>query len=172
MALKWKDIDFEEHTINVNKTYYNTKNFQLIPPKKGSIRKIEVEEVNNTLKKHQLPQKEIKLQLGKDYYDKDFVFGRLNAPYFGYPHFIKTIENRMESLLKKTPDIHKKTIKPSFIKADTHFSFSRQELNYFISWIDWDIKKMKQLHKFIFTLLKTEKRSFPKVHRTNEKPPL
>lgn len=62
MALKWKDIDFEEHTINVNKTYYTTKNFQLIPPKKGSIRKIEVEEVNNTLKKHQLPQKEIKLQ--------------------------------------------------------------------------------------------------------------
>ncbi|MED5101118.1 tyrosine-type recombinase/integrase [Niallia sp. FSL W8-0177] len=114
LALKWKDIDFEEHTINITKTYYNpknnTKNFQLLPPKtKGSIRKIDVEEeVINTLKKHQLRQKEIKLQLGKDYYDKDFVFGRLNAPYFGYPHFIKTIENRMESLLKKTPNIHKR----------------------------------------------------------------
>ncbi|MEY8346465.1 tyrosine-type recombinase/integrase [Niallia circulans] len=114
LALKWKDIDFEEHTINITKTYYNpknnTKNFQLLPPKtRGSIRKIDVEEeVINTLKKHQLRQKEIKLQLGKDYYDKDFVFGRLNAPYFGYPHFIKTIENRMESLLKKTPNIHKR----------------------------------------------------------------
>jgi integrase len=121
LTLKWKDIEFEEHTINVNKTYYNTKNFQLLPPKKGSIRKIEVEEVNNTLKKHQFPQKKIKLQLGKDYYDKDFVFGRLNAPYFGYPHFIKTIENRMESLLKKTPDIHKKTLSPHSLKH-THTS--------------------------------------------------
>lgn len=103
----------EDHSLNITKKYYNpknnTKNFQLLPPKaKRSIRKIDIEEVNNTLKKHQLPQNEIKLQLGKDYYDKDFVFRRLNAPYFGYPHFIKTIENRMESLLKKTPDIHKK----------------------------------------------------------------
>ncbi|KIL31283.1 hypothetical protein B4145_2822 [Bacillus subtilis] len=66
------------------------------------------DEVINTLHKHKLKQKEIKLQVGKEYYDKDFVFGRLNAPYFGYPHFIKTIENRMESLLKKTIAINKR----------------------------------------------------------------
>ncbi|MDR4318574.1 tyrosine-type recombinase/integrase [Niallia circulans] len=57
LTLKWKDIEFEEHTINVNKTYYNTKNFQLLPPKKGSIRKIEVEEVNNTLKNINFPKR-------------------------------------------------------------------------------------------------------------------
>ncbi|BCC50907.1 MULTISPECIES: tyrosine-type recombinase/integrase [Bacillaceae] len=114
VALKWKDIDFEENTINITKTYYNprnnTKDYKLLPPKtNGSIRKIDVEdEVINTLHKHRLKQKEIKLQVGKEYYDKDFVFGRLNAPYFGYPHFIKTIENRMESLLKKTPAINKR----------------------------------------------------------------
>jgi integrase len=113
LALKWKDIDFEENTINITKTYYNpknnTKDYKLLPPKtKGSIRKIDVEdEVISALQKHRLKQKEIKLQVGKDYSD-DFVFGRLNAPYFGYPHFIKTIENRMQSLLKKTPSINKR----------------------------------------------------------------
>ncbi|MDW7614280.1 site-specific integrase [Peribacillus simplex] len=114
LALKWKDIDFEENTINITKTYYNpknnTKDYKLLPPKtKGSIRKIDVEdEVTDALQKLRLKQKEIKLQVGKDYYDKDFVFGRLNAPYFGYPHFIKTIENRMQSLFKKTPSINKR----------------------------------------------------------------
>jgi integrase len=114
LALKWKDIDFEENTINITKTYYNpknnTKDYKLLPPKtKGSIRKIDVEvEVIDALQKLRLKQKKIKLQVGKDYYDKDFVFGRLNAPYFGYPHFIKTIENRMQSLFKKTPSINKR----------------------------------------------------------------
>ncbi|MCM3180942.1 site-specific integrase [Cytobacillus horneckiae] len=113
LALKWKDIDFEGNTINITKTYYNprnvTKDYQLLPPKtKGSIRKITIEsEVVTTLKKHKLKQKEVKLQVGNDFYDKDFVFGRFNAPYYGYPHFIKTIENRMRSLLKKT-SINKK----------------------------------------------------------------
>lgn len=105
-ALKWKDIDFEEQTINITKTYYNpnnnTKKFDLLPPKtEGAIRKIEVEhEVIRLLQKHQLKQKAVKLEIGKEYYDKDFVLGRMNPPYFGYPHFIKTIENRMESVLK------------------------------------------------------------------------
>ncbi|MCM3598656.1 tyrosine-type recombinase/integrase [Metabacillus idriensis] len=114
LALKWKDINFVDQTINITKTYYNpknnTKDYKLLPPKtKGSIRKIDVEdEVLNALHKHQLKQKEIKLQVGKEYYDHDFVFGRLNPPYFGYPHFIKTIENRMDSLLNKTPSVHKR----------------------------------------------------------------
>ncbi|KQL17647.1 tyrosine-type recombinase/integrase [Cytobacillus solani] len=126
VALKWKDIDFEEHTINITKTYYNpknnTKNYELLPPKtEGSIRKIDVEEeVIATLKKHQLKQKELKLEVGKEYYNKDFVFGRLNPPYYGYPHFIKTIENRMESLLKKTPSI-KKRLTPHSLRH-THTS--------------------------------------------------
>ncbi|MDQ0880937.1 site-specific integrase [Peribacillus sp. V2I11] len=126
VALKWKDIDFEENTINITKTYYNPKNntedYKLLPPQtNGSIRKIDVEdEVINALHKHRLKQKEIKLQVGKEYYDKDFVFGRLNSPYFGYPHFIKTIENRMESLLKKTPSINKRLTPHSL--RHTHIS--------------------------------------------------
>ncbi|MGN7403511.1 tyrosine-type recombinase/integrase [Cytobacillus praedii] len=114
VALKWKDINFNECTINITKTYYNptnnTKKYKLLPPKTdGSIRKIDVEEeVISALKKHLLKQKELKLEVGKEYYDKDFVFVRFNPPYYGYPHFVKTIENRMESLLKKTPSIEKR----------------------------------------------------------------
>lgn len=113
VALKWKDIDFVENTINVTKTYYNpknnTKDYHLLPPKTaGSIRKIIVEdEVIKTLQRHKIRQNEIKLQISQEYYDEDFVFARMNAPYFGYPHFIKTIENRMKAVLKRVPSITK-----------------------------------------------------------------
>jgi integrase len=126
VALKWKDIDFDEKTINITKTYYNpnnnTKEFKLLPPKtEGSIRKIIVEdEVLSVLKKHRIRQKELKLQVGKDYYDGDFVFGRMNPPYYGYPHFIKTVENRMEAVLKKLPSI-KKHLTPHSLRH-THTS--------------------------------------------------
>ncbi len=126
VALKWKDIDFEEKTISVTKTYYNpknnTKNFHLLPPKTdGSIRKIIVEdEVIHLLKRHQIKQKAVKLQAGKDYFDQDFVFARMNPPYFGYPHFIKTIENRMAAVLKQLPAI-KKHLTPHSLRH-THTS--------------------------------------------------
>lgn len=126
VALKWKDIDFEEKTINITKTYYNptnnTKKFQLLPPKtEGSIRKITVEdEVISVLKKHQIRQKAVKLEVGRDYYDQDFVFARMKPPYYGYPHFIKTVENRMEAVLKKLPSI-KKHLTPHSLRP-THTS--------------------------------------------------
>jgi integrase len=126
LALKWKDVDFEEKTINVTKTYHNSKNnttkFKLLPPKTdGSIRKIIVEdEVLKVLQKHRIRQKQIKLQVGKDYYDGDFVFGRMNPPYYGYPHFIQTVEKRMKAVLKKLPSI-KKHLTPHSLRH-THTS--------------------------------------------------
>lgn len=44
----------------------------------------------------------------------------MKPPYYGYPHFIKTIENRMRSLLKKTPKI-KKELTPHSLRH-THTS--------------------------------------------------
>ncbi|WP_445430143.1 tyrosine-type recombinase/integrase [Bacillus atrophaeus] len=107
-ALKWTDIDFEEKTIKITKTYYNgnnvTKDYQLLPPKtKGSIRIIDVEdEVLRVLKKHKVNQNKVKMQIKHEWYDENFVFGRLNGPYWGYPPFIKTIENRFRNVLKKS----------------------------------------------------------------------
>jgi integrase len=105
VSLKWKDIDFSEHTISITKTYYNptnnTKKYQLLPPKtKGSIRTIDMDPfVLEELKRYRYKQNEIKMLFRDVYYDKDFVFAKVeNNP--GYPEFIKTIENRMRRILK------------------------------------------------------------------------
>ncbi|WP_406589693.1 tyrosine-type recombinase/integrase [Bacillus atrophaeus] len=42
------------------------------------------------------------MQIKHEWYDENFVFGRLNGPYWGYPPFIKTIENRFRTVLKKS----------------------------------------------------------------------
>jgi integrase len=65
VALKWKDIDFNEQTISITKTYYNPTNntleYQLVPPKtRKSKRAIVVDEaVIAALKKHMLVQKKV-----------------------------------------------------------------------------------------------------------------
>ncbi len=47
LALKWSDIDFENNTISITKTYYNPNNnkkYQILPPKtESSIGKISVD---------------------------------------------------------------------------------------------------------------------------------
>jgi integrase len=66
-ALKWKDINFQESTINITKTLFNPKNstkkFQLLSPKtKGSIRKVKMDEcIMNLLKKHKQEQNKFKM---------------------------------------------------------------------------------------------------------------
>ncbi|SFM40481.1 site-specific integrase [Pelosinus propionicus] len=104
-GLKWTDVDFEAHTINIIKTYYNPKNitteYLLQTPKtKSSKRCIDIDiDVINELKKHQEQQDIIKNRIGDSYYDKNFIFAKIkNNP--GYPHYLKFIEIRMSRLLK------------------------------------------------------------------------
>ncbi len=105
VCLKWNDINFDENTIRIIKTYYNEKNntvkYQLVLPKtKGSIRTIVVEDmVIEELKKHQATQKDMIKQLGDVYYDEGFIF-RKTERQPGYPMLIKTVANRMKRLLK------------------------------------------------------------------------
>ncbi|WP_409291119.1 tyrosine-type recombinase/integrase [Peribacillus sp. SCS-37] len=105
VALKWKDIDFEEHTISITKTYYNPTNntleYQLVPPKtRKSKRTIVVdEEVISALKKHMLAQQKVQKYFGEAYLDERFIFAKKEKQP-GYPIFIKTVENRMSRLLK------------------------------------------------------------------------
>ena len=104
-ALKWKDIDFEEGTVNITKTYYNPSNnvikYKLLTPKtKASKRKISVDAVVlEELKKHKAKQNIILMENRKTYYDKDFIFARERA-LLGYPEIIKTTEVHMSRLLK------------------------------------------------------------------------
>ena len=105
VALKWKDIDFEEHTISITKMYYNPTNntleYQLVPPKtRKSKRTIVVDEgVIAALKKHMLAQQKVQKYFGETYLDEGFIFAKKEKQ-TGYPIFIKTVENRMDRLLK------------------------------------------------------------------------
>ncbi|EKE31357.1 integrase [Salimicrobium jeotgali] len=103
MALKWTDIDMARETLRVTKTYYNpsnrTKEYQLLTPKtKGSIRTIKMDpDVIEVLKKHKVHQEEL---ISNGYYNQfDFVFAKeINNP--GYPEFLKTVNTRMQRLMK------------------------------------------------------------------------
>lgn len=106
-ALKWKDIDLEEGTINITKTYYNPTNntmkYQILTPKtESSKRSIEIDDtLVRALEEHKRLQNELKMRFRKTYYDQDFVITKIDN-YPGYPEMIKVIENRMRRLLKKS----------------------------------------------------------------------
>lgn len=104
VALKWKDIDFKNHTISITKTYYNPNNntmkFLLVTPKtKKSRRKIVVDEdVIQALKNHKANQEKIIQRLGDDYNNQGFVFAKTER-HAGYPIVIKMVQLRMARLL-------------------------------------------------------------------------
>ena len=105
VALKWKDVDFLNHTISITKTYYNPNNntveYQLVTPKtRKSRRKIVVDEdVIQALKDHKEAQNQVRLRLGDDYYNRDFIFAKMERQ-FGYPIVIKNVRDRMKRLLR------------------------------------------------------------------------
>ncbi|MCM3768158.1 site-specific integrase [Neobacillus niacini] len=104
VALKWKDIDFKNHTISITKTYYNPNNnaleYQLVTPKTRKSRRkiIADEEVINVLKEHKKVQDEVIKRLGDAYHNKDFIFAKMERQ-FGYPIVIKNVRDRMKRLL-------------------------------------------------------------------------
>lgn len=106
-ALKWSDIDFDEHTISITKTLhnpaYNAKKYQLLTPKtQSSIRVIDVDEyVIAELRKHRMHQNEIRMKHRDIYHDENFVFAKnYNKDFLGYPENSKMILLRMRRLLR------------------------------------------------------------------------
>ena len=104
-ALKWKDIDFGEKSVNITKTYYNptsnARKYKLTPPKTtASRRKISIDGVVlDELKKHKAHQNIVRMKNRATYHEKNFIFTR-EARYPGYPEIVKTVESRMLRLLK------------------------------------------------------------------------
>lgn len=97
LALKWSDIDFENNTISITKTYYNPNNnkkkYQILTPKtESSIGKISVDpNVIHMLKKYKLNiQDKWKDEL---YIDNDFVF----TDYNDYPLVIRKLSTWINS---------------------------------------------------------------------------
>lgn len=106
-ALKWKDIDFEEHRISITKTIYNPngnfKDYQLLTPKtKSSNRIIEIDEdLIKALLEHRAIQNEVKMKHRNVYYDQDFVIAKMKNNY-GYPEYVNTIGYRTIRILNIT----------------------------------------------------------------------
>lgn len=105
IVLRDTDIDFEENTISITKTWFNetgiTTKYILLPPKtKKSTREIEVDPlVTTTLRDYIFKNKEYKMLHRKNYYDKGYVMpNKSQDP--GYPRHLKTYESRMRRLLK------------------------------------------------------------------------
>lgn len=120
LALKWNDFDDKKASLRITKTLYNPNNnfrqYELLPPKTfGSIRTVRIDEVLvKMLKRHEVKQKESKLQRGPLYVDNNFIFARND----GHPQLRKVIETRLNRLLKKA-EIKKKITPHSFRHTHT-----------------------------------------------------
>lgn len=104
-ALKWKDVDFEEKSISITKTYWNktnnTTNYILNTPKtKTSKRVILVNDaIIGELKKLKVMQNEVMSRYQEEYYDGDFIFAKLTN-FHGYPEKPGAIRQQLKRLLK------------------------------------------------------------------------
>lgn len=137
IALKWSDIDFENNTISITKTYYNPNNnkkkYQILTPKTdSSIGKISVDpKIIMLLKDYKVNvQDKWKNEL---YVDNDFVFTDNN----GYPLVIKKLQLWIKAILKKT-NINKNISTHSFrhthcallIEAGVHIKEIQERLRH------------------------------------------
>ena len=123
-AWRWPDLNFITLIIRITKTLYNPNNnmrkYKLTPPKTtASIRAFDLDvSIMRLLENHKKNQADAKLinkTLFLDYHDNDFVFSRDN----GYPLVPKSIQIRMERILKKTTITKKAT---PHIFRHTHIS--------------------------------------------------
>ncbi|MFB4472730.1 tyrosine-type recombinase/integrase [Oceanobacillus caeni] len=139
VALKWSDIDFDNHTLRVIRTYYNPTNnkteYTLLTPKtEGSIRTITIDKLLiDLLRLHKKEQDKIKNENKPFYHDNDFIF----ATNEGYPKTIKHISIRMQRLLKKTkikkhvtPHSFRHTHTSLLIEANVHIKEIQERLGH------------------------------------------
>ena len=138
LALKWSDIDFENNTISITKTYYNANNnkkhYQILTPKtESSIGKISVDpHVIQLLKDYKVNVQDTwKNEL---YVDNNFVFTDVN----GYPLVIKKLSTWIQAIMKKTDITNKHISTHSFrhthcallIEAGVHIKEIQERLRH------------------------------------------
>ncbi|MDC3418603.1 site-specific integrase [Aquibacillus salsiterrae] len=151
VALKWKDIDFLNHTISITKTYYNpnnnTKNYQLVTPKtKKSRLKIVVDEmVISALQEHKEVQKKLMEQVGDVYYNKDFIFAKMERQH-GYPIVIKTVQNRMARLLALAQELTPHSLRHTHTSLLAEAGVSLEQIMDRLGHTDDQITKNVYLH--------------------------
>ncbi|WP_249871603.1 site-specific integrase [Oceanobacillus saliphilus] len=139
MALKWSDIDFDNQTLTVYRTYYNPTNnkskYTLLTPKtQTSHRTITIDKiVIDLLQLHKEEQDKIKKENEPFYQDSNFIF----ATNEGYPKTIKAISIRLQRLLKKTkikkdftPHSFRHTHTSLLIEANVHIKEIQERLGH------------------------------------------
>lgn len=139
VALKWNDIDFENQTLRVIKTYYNPtsnkKKYKLLTPKTRSSRRIITidELLLNLLRRYKIEQDNLKMKNKPIYYDEGFIFTTDD----GYPKTIKAISIRLQRLLKKTniekaitPHSFRHTHTSLLIEAGVHIKEIQERLGH------------------------------------------
>lgn len=139
VALKWSDIDFENHTLRIIRTYYNPNNnkvkYQLLTPKtEGSIRTITIDPlVIELLNIHKTNQDNLKKENEPIYKDDGFIF----ATNDGYPITIKLVSTRLKRILKHTtitkhitPHSFRHTHTSLLIEANVHIKEIQDRLGH------------------------------------------
>jgi len=121
-SLQWKDLDFVNNSISINKTYYNPsnnkRNFELQTPKtRSSRRELLIDQsIMDSLNALQQEQKKIIKKNKRIYEDQGFIFTCSE----GFPYTIKQFSNRLQRLLTRMPDLNKHITPHSF--RHTHAS--------------------------------------------------
>lgn len=139
IALKWNDIDINNLTLRVYKTYYNPtnnkKNYQLLTPKtESSVRTISIDPILvELLKHHKKEQNLIAKNNGTFYKDNNFIFSTNE----GFPKTIKHISTRLQRLLKRTtiskhitPHSFRHTHTSLLIEANVHIKEIQERLGH------------------------------------------
>ncbi len=139
IALKWSDIDFDNQTLTVYRTYYNPTNnkskYTLLTPKtQTSHRTITIDKLLiDLLQLHKKEQDEIKKENEPFYQDNNFIF----ATNEGYPKTIKAISIRLKRLLTKskinkdiTPHSFRHTHTSLLIEANVHIKEIQERLGH------------------------------------------
>ena len=109
LGLKWSDIDFNSSTLTVNRTLQRitditrdgqreSKIIEQVPKTKNAIRTVPIpQNILAKLENHLLEQNKIKLKLGEDYFDNNYVF----CNEFGYPIDDKKPGRNLKTILNK-----------------------------------------------------------------------
>lgn len=102
LALKWSDVNFDDCTVSITKTYVNPNNnneYYLSAPKtKKSSRTIVLDEtVMNDIRKHLHAQNKLKMLLRDTWKDEGFIFNKNDS---SEPMTFQIIRHRMKRLLR------------------------------------------------------------------------
>lgn len=106
IVLRRTDIDYEQKSISITKTYENVNNntaaYEIVPPKTvAGIRTIEIDKaLIAVLKKQENAMKIHYMQTRDRHHDKGFFFPKQTEGFPGYPDTQKNIEARMKRILK------------------------------------------------------------------------